>query len=247
MVSDHPPVSTPSESSSTLSAAQLRANRRNAQKSTGPKTPEGKARSSKNALKHGFCSTDIFMEGEDRCEFYRFRIEMLRFTRPRNIVEEQFSEQVIRGAWKLKRLQGAELEVLEDRIATLKRQGKTFTPGFALADLLWGDKEFSGQQRYERQMTSMMHRGIEQLRKCRKDEMPGILNDHAAQLVEDQKAKLDEIERNEANSTANDEPPTTCDEPEPALREQNRDIPLSADPIRRETRPHPPAPDARDG
>jgi len=36
------------------SAAQLQANRRNAQQSTGPKTGAGKARSSQNAVKHGF-------------------------------------------------------------------------------------------------------------------------------------------------------------------------------------------------
>ncbi len=36
------------------SAAQLQANRRNAQQSTGPRTGAGKSRSSQNAVKHGF-------------------------------------------------------------------------------------------------------------------------------------------------------------------------------------------------
>ena len=44
------------------SEARLLANRRNAQKSTGPKTEEGKARSRANALKHGLCASVIVPE-----------------------------------------------------------------------------------------------------------------------------------------------------------------------------------------
>jgi hypothetical protein len=46
----------------TCSPARLAANRANAQKSTGPKTPEGKDRSRKNALKHGLCSAVVVAE-----------------------------------------------------------------------------------------------------------------------------------------------------------------------------------------
>ncbi|MCP6280365.1 hypothetical protein NL459_27440, partial [Klebsiella pneumoniae] len=42
--------------------ARIAANRRNAQKSTGPKTPEGKERSRANALKHGLCSAVVVPE-----------------------------------------------------------------------------------------------------------------------------------------------------------------------------------------
>ena len=42
--------------SPTLTPAQLTANRRNAQKSTGPRTARGKAQSRLNGLRHGFCS-----------------------------------------------------------------------------------------------------------------------------------------------------------------------------------------------
>src|SRR5580765_6380030 len=48
--------------------AQINANRRNAQKSTGPTTPEGKARSSLNALKSGIDAWSNIIPGEDPAE-----------------------------------------------------------------------------------------------------------------------------------------------------------------------------------
>src|SRR4051812_18743692 len=45
-----------------VSEARLAANRRNALRSTGPKTEEGKERSRANALKHGLCSTVVLAE-----------------------------------------------------------------------------------------------------------------------------------------------------------------------------------------
>ena len=47
------PDDTPGELTTMASAAQIEANRRNAQKSHGPKTEKGKARVRCNALKHG--------------------------------------------------------------------------------------------------------------------------------------------------------------------------------------------------
>jgi hypothetical protein len=46
-------------------AAQIAANRANSQKSTGPRTPEGKAASRFNALKHGLDAASILLPGED--------------------------------------------------------------------------------------------------------------------------------------------------------------------------------------
>jgi hypothetical protein len=48
---------------------QNEANRINAQKSTGPRTDEGKQRSSQNALKHGLLAKRSVIPGEDPAEF----------------------------------------------------------------------------------------------------------------------------------------------------------------------------------
>jgi hypothetical protein len=47
----------------TISLKQMEANRRNAQKSTGPKTPDGRAVSKMNALKHGILSKEVLARG----------------------------------------------------------------------------------------------------------------------------------------------------------------------------------------
>ena len=52
-----------------ISEKQQRANRENAKKSTGPRTAEGKARSSKNGIKHGLLARDAVMAGEDQAEY----------------------------------------------------------------------------------------------------------------------------------------------------------------------------------
>src|SRR5215470_11163013 len=64
MSNDHP-----SSNTSTASERKLAANRANAQRSTGPRTPQGKARASLNALRHGILAKAAFnstLESKER-------------------------------------------------------------------------------------------------------------------------------------------------------------------------------------
>ncbi len=51
------------------SEKQIKANRRNSLKSTGPKTPDGKSASRYNATKHGLLSREVLLPGEDEAAF----------------------------------------------------------------------------------------------------------------------------------------------------------------------------------
>ena len=75
---------------SQVSEKQLAANRANARKSTGPRTPEGKARSSQNARKHGLAASLAAASPEDLEELARLKSSLFAFYRPVNS-EEQFA------------------------------------------------------------------------------------------------------------------------------------------------------------
>jgi hypothetical protein len=74
--------------SDTVSPEQLAANRANAARSTGPRTPEGKARSSQNARKHGFtASTFAVVRLEDLNEVANLREDLVNLYHPVNSQE----------------------------------------------------------------------------------------------------------------------------------------------------------------
>jgi hypothetical protein len=82
------------------SPAQIAANRRNALKSTGPKTARGKAIVSLNPVKHGFRSDAILLPGESPREFRRLLDSFRADYQPRHPAEEACVLQVAVAVWK---------------------------------------------------------------------------------------------------------------------------------------------------
>src|SRR5215212_9626975 len=83
---------------------QVQANRQNALKSTGPKTPEGKAAIRLNAVKHGLLSHEILLPGEDH-EALRELDERLRNElQPVGELENLLVDRIIASYWRLRRL-----------------------------------------------------------------------------------------------------------------------------------------------
>jgi hypothetical protein len=83
---------------------KVQANRRNALKSTGPNTPEGKAAVRLNALKHGLLSQEILLPGEDE-EALRELGERLRAElQPIGELENLLVDRIIASYWRLRRL-----------------------------------------------------------------------------------------------------------------------------------------------
>jgi hypothetical protein len=102
-------------------AAQIQANRANAQKSTGPRTPEGKEKASQNAVRHGLLAREAVIQGEDPEEFELYREGMLEELAPAGPVEAMLAERVVGLSWRLRRaerLQNAAFAALDDGTPT---------------------------------------------------------------------------------------------------------------------------------
>ena len=92
--------------------AQIEANRKNARRSTGPKTARGKARSSSNAMRHGLLSRQVMLPDEDTAAFADFSEGVRAQLAPRGQLEELLAERVIVSAWRLRRVYRLETGVL---------------------------------------------------------------------------------------------------------------------------------------
>jgi len=91
-----------------LSPARLAANAANAQLSTGPRTTEGKARSSQNARKHGLTSHDVFVAPEDQHEYEQLVASLSGELQPQGALEGSVFQQIVHAAWNLARIRRLE-------------------------------------------------------------------------------------------------------------------------------------------
>jgi len=98
--------------------SQRDANRRNALQSTGPKTPEGKAASSRNAIKHGLLARDAVLPNEDTNAFLQLQAALEEDLHPAGALEELLVQQMATSHWRLERVTRIETGTLE---STLRR------------------------------------------------------------------------------------------------------------------------------
>ena len=85
--------------------AQFVANQKNAALSTGPRTPCGKAASSRNATKHGLSSAFKVLAHEDQQEFDQLLDDLRAYHRPANIHQRLLVDQMAKSQWLLARAQ----------------------------------------------------------------------------------------------------------------------------------------------
>src|SRR5579862_302514 len=101
---------------------QLQAARINGAKSHGPVTAEGKARSARNAIKHGLKSDMIVLEHEDRQAFEQLRESYMDDFHPANQSQADLVETMVAARWRMNRVFMIEGQLLEKEMALHRKE-----------------------------------------------------------------------------------------------------------------------------
>ena len=111
------------------SKRQIRANRRNARKSTGPKTEAGKAASAANAISHGLTAAgDVLLQDESVDAFEELQRDMLADLAPQGALQGMLARRIVQLLWRLDRAARLEAELfLHGELAA--RRDKLRAPG----------------------------------------------------------------------------------------------------------------------
>ena len=161
--------------------AQIKANRNNAKKSTGPRTEEGKTSVAKNALKHGLLARDTVLPGEDPAEFDSQLSALEADIQPANSLEFELVRQIVDAQWRMRRLTRLETGFLaaaldETRRYMEKRRPDELRPGYDGETQLLGSAMLDRTQafvhlaRYDGHLSRRFFRAVKQLRDLRHDE-----------------------------------------------------------------------------
>lgn len=158
---------------------QIRANRHNAEMSTGPTTPDGKAAVRSNAFRHGLLSRDIVIEGEDPDMFACLKSELEAELEPVGFQETEIVERIAVFMWRLRRLHRVEAGIF-----AVHMENHSDSCGRAFIRDAHGANALTKLSRYETMMERTLSRlrtDLERLQKARTEgpEEPPVIIDHA--------------------------------------------------------------------
>ena len=98
----------PLPSASALEEARAAVNRRNAARSTGPRTEEGKRRSSLNALRHGLTGQTVVLPEDDLAAYQRHCAQFHAELKPQGLLETKAVQTIADTYWRLDRIRAME-------------------------------------------------------------------------------------------------------------------------------------------
>jgi hypothetical protein len=193
-------------------ASQINANRENAKASTGPQTPEGKAKSSRNNTKFGLFATNNCVQPEEQEDYENFCSRLWTTLAPGDPVEEVTAAEFVRNAWRLRRCAMAE-ETLGEIVARFQAsQNKTRNTDHPAADPMIYPAYLPTQTAIDRARTSA-HSGMRRAK---------------ADLDKMQAARKAQPQPTAPQVEPKSEPVSAPEQPAPTIRTQSHPVPQPA-------------------
>jgi hypothetical protein len=151
-------------------AAQIAANRANARKSTGPRTLEGKQKTSMNPLKHGLTATTLVLPHEDDVAFQIMRADLYNQYSPATPQECMLVDQLASAWWRTIRVRQVETDMLDLQVQTLKSSypdkkssPKSDRQALAVRVVTESEKDFNNFLRYDANIERAFYRASNHL------------------------------------------------------------------------------------
>src|SRR6266480_4291359 len=101
---------------------QIETNRRNATRSTGPNTEEGKRRSRQNAIRHGLCAETVIENVEDVEDYRAFEAAVIADYDAQTAVERELVLRLASLLWRLRRATAIETDLLRIQAEILRNR-----------------------------------------------------------------------------------------------------------------------------
>jgi hypothetical protein len=149
--------------------AQIQASRANGRRSQGPVTPEGRARSSQNAYRHGLLAVTMTLRTEDKEAFGQYLDQHLERWQPADDVELNLVEEMVGAAWRGRRAAGMQTMVYDAEFAAIEPSGCGGNDMVDAFNRLAASPALALFHRYETHYHRIYHRCIATLMKVRKD------------------------------------------------------------------------------
>lgn len=161
---------------------QIQANRLNAQKSTGPRSAEGKAVCSQNALKSGIHAESQIIRGEDPADLDALIRQYFQDFQPQSASERALMDILIDSEWTLRRLRKAESQLWNQQFSEMDDWQRTWNnrhPDEPLTgEFLQGracnraHEVFARLERRRESLQRVYHRTLQQLRQIQSSRPP---------------------------------------------------------------------------
>ena len=151
---------------------QFEANRQNAQKSTGPRTPEGRAAVRLNGVTHGLTAETIVLKGESEADFTNLLGSLETEHDPVTPTEEALVVQLAMATWRLRRLYRQEAGFYTCQLQSLVGMQKDLNlddagrMGHAAA---WSESTLNMFNRQEGRLERTFYRALHELQRLRKE------------------------------------------------------------------------------